>query len=324
MSAAAPHRDAAPQNPAEDLLALLDTSVPDAQVAHLLQRADALTRELAGNRGYVWAAIGIDSTPCAMGCSFCSHAACWGAYNEQPPLPTDTVVALAGQAADAGADFVTLRTTQHYGIERLCALARRVRARIGDAIQLVVNTGEADIDAVAALRAAGVSMSYHTVRLREGVDTGHSLDQRLRSLAAIRAAGMGLQYLVEPVGPEHTAAEIITEARRARQLGAHGTGVMARIPVMGTPLAHLGQVSEAGLHRLTAVARLAYPDGGAICCTHPPSPGALTCGCNTVVVEQAANPRDTGSSEGAWRGFDLGNARAMLRQAGFSVRTSAG
>ena len=53
---------------------------------------------------------------------------------------------------------------------------------------------------------------------------------------------------------------------------------------------------------------------------HPPTPSVLHCGSNTIIVEQAANPRDTASSAGPWRGFDLPAARATLQAAGFTVR----
>jgi len=245
---------------------LLDTRISDRRIAPLLDRAAAMTRALAGDRGYVWTAIGIESTPCDMGCTFCSHAAKWDAY-------TASAAAFPrGHRGDRPAGWPTaapiswsLRTTQHYPVATLAALGRRVRERIGDDIHLVVNTGEMDLETVRILKDAGFSMAYHVVRLREGVDTGHSVDMRLRTIEAVRAGGLELQYLIEPLGPEHTAAEILTEARRARSVGASGTGVMARVPVMGTPLARFGQVSEAYLRRVAAAARLEYPTAASTC-----------------------------------------------------------
>jgi len=299
---------------------LLDTRVSDKRINHLLKRADAMTRQLSGGRGYIWTAIGIDSTPCEMGCSFCSHAAKWDAYQNSPPLEAEAIVAKVGELADGGSDFVVLRTTQFYDLNRLLMLGRRVRDRIGDDIHLVVNTGEMDADTVKALKDAGFSMVYHVVRLREGIDTGHTVEMRVRTIEIALAGGLEVQYLIEPLGPEHSPAEILTEARRAKSIGASGTGVMARVSVMGTPLAHLGQVSEAYLRRIAAVARLEYPDGGEHLCVHPPTPSVLHCGSNTIIVEQAANPRDTKSSATPWRGFDLPMARATLQAAGFTVR----
>ncbi|MDD4701628.1 MAG: hypothetical protein PHI96_05350 [Desulfovibrio sp.] len=299
---------------------LLDTTVNDKRIAHLLEKADGMTRSLAGNRGFIWTAIGIDSTPCDMGCSFCSHAARWDAYKTSPPLSEEEIVEKAGQLADGGADFVVLRTTQHYPLEVLQRLGRLTRDRIGSDMHLVINTGEMSLDTVRALKDSGYSMSYHVVRLREGQDTGHSVDMRMRTIENVLRGGLELQYLIEPLGPEHSAQEILAEARRARAVGASGTGVMARVPIMGTPLAQYGQVSDTYLKRVTAAARLEYPDGGQHLCVHPPTPQTLHCGANTMIVEEAANPRDTSSSSGPWRAFDLPRARAVMREAGLAVR----
>ena len=304
----------------EEARLLLDTTVGDRRIAHLLEKADGMSRSLAGSRGFVWAAIGIDSTPCDMGCSFCSQAARWDVYKTAPPLTAETIVEKAGQLADGGADFVVLRTTQHYPLEALQRLGRLTRDRIGSDIHLVINTGEMGSDDIRALRDSGFTMSYHVVRLREGVDTGHSVDMRLRTIENVLKGGLELQYLIEPLGPEHSVDEILVEARRAREVGASGTGVMARVPIMGTPLAHYGQVPDAYLKRVAALARLEYPDGGRHLCVHPPTPATLRCGANTIIVEQAANPRDTSSSASPWRGFDMPGARAVLREAGLEVR----
>ena len=309
------------RSPRDESELLLDSRVSDKRISHLLERADAMTRRLSGGRGYIWTAIGIDSTPCEMDCSFCSHATKWDAYQDSPPLSDEVIVAKAGELANGGSDFVVLRTTQFYDLNRLVALGRRVRDRIGNDIHLGINTGEMDTDKVRTLKDAGFSMAYHVVRLRETIDTCHTVEMRLRTIEAALVGGLDVQYLIEPLGPEHSPAEILTEARRAKAIGASGTGVMARVSVMGTPLAYLGQVSEAYLRRVAAVARLEYPDGGKNLCVHPPSPSALRCGSNTIVVEQAANPRDTKSSAGPWRGFDLPTARATLQAAGFSVRS---
>ena len=308
----------------EEVRMLLNTAVGDNRVQSLLRRADSLSRELSQGEGYVWAAIGIDSSPCSMGCSFCSHAAKWQVYGDEIRMSQDEVVTQAEELAEAGADFVVLRTTQQYETGELVSLGERIREKIGEGIHLVINTGECDRARIRALFTAGFDMAYHVVRLREGMDTGHSPEMRIATIEAIRAEGMDLQYLVEPLGPEHTPEEIITEASRAREVGASGTGVMARVPIQGTPLAHFGQVGERYLCRVGAAARLLYPAGGKYLCVHPLATDALHCGCNTVIVEQAANPRDTGSSIGSWRGFDISAARKLLRENGFTVRRIRG
>ena len=111
-------------NSENDSKILLDIRVSDLRIQHLLDRAEKISRDISGNRGFVWAAIGVDSTPCTMGCSFCSHAEKWNAYSDVTILSTEDIVERAGQVADQGADFVVLRTTQFYGVERLTDLGK--------------------------------------------------------------------------------------------------------------------------------------------------------------------------------------------------------
>ena len=105
-------------------------------------------------------------------------------------------------------------------LNHIVLMGRLTRDRIGSDIHLVINTGEMGSDDVRALKDSGFTMSYHVVRLREGVDTGHSVDMRMRTIENVLKGGLELQYLIEPLGPEHSAAEILIEARRARAVGA--------------------------------------------------------------------------------------------------------
>lgn len=299
---------------------LLNPGIPDPQIQEHLAKADAMTRDLSGGRGYVWAAIGVDNHPCPMTCNFCSQSHRWQASTEPWMMSVEEVVTAAREMDDRGADFVVLRTTQCYGLERLTDLARTVRQHLRDDVKLVVNTGECTVEDVRRLREAGVNTAYHVVRLREGVDTPHSIAMRLKSIAAIKEGGLELNCLIEPLGPEHTAEEILTEARRMRELGTIGTGVMARVPVMGTPLAHLGQVGESYLRRVVAVSRFEYPDGGSRLCVHPPTPSALLSGANTLVVEHGAVPRASTVQKKSWRAFDVSSARDLLGSCGWQVR----
>lgn len=299
---------------------LLDAGVSDKKVKYLLDRADMLTRRLAENQGYINVSIGVDSTPCSMGCAYCSLAAQWDIYSEAPELGFDEIADRAGLVADGGADAITLRTTQFYDIGQLAVLGSLVRERIGKDVELVANTGELTLEDALVLKRAGFNTAYHVVRLREGVDTGHTVEMRLTTIDAIRQSGLSLKYCIEPLGPEHAAEEILTEIWRARAFGVASLSVMARVPVMGTPLAHLGQIASAYHCRAVAAARLACPETVTRVGVHPFLPDSLNAGCNSITIELAANPRDNHSGNGAWRGLDLAAARTLLQKAGYTVR----
>lgn len=66
--------------------------------------------------------------------------------------------------------------------------------------EIILNTGEFDADAALAVRRAGGSGVYHTIRVREGRDTAFDPDVREATMLAAVRAGLRLVALVEPVG----------------------------------------------------------------------------------------------------------------------------
>jgi len=304
----------------DEALLVLSPRLSAEGTAAVLAAADKRMRTIAGNRGRPYAAIGVDSAPCARNCAFCSHGAKWGVYGK-PYVMTDTEVCRrAEEIGRQHPEWLTLRTTQDYGIERLCRLAREVRSVLPQETALVVNTGEFAPGDCDRLLAAGVAAVYHTYRLREGKDTGVTPEERLRTLSLIRDSGLALFALVEPVGPEHTDQELVDAAFRLKDYRVNLSGVMARVPVPGTPLAGLGAMNEERLVRIVAMTRLISGPKVEAICVHPPSVAALHAGANVVVVECGAIPRDQTEAAESWRHFDLAAARKMLSQVGFAVR----
>jgi biotin synthase len=304
----------------DEALRALSADLPETDRAAMLAAADARARQISGNRGRAYAVIGVDSAPCARNCAFCSHGAKWRVYGKPYQMSVEEVCLRAGETARHRPDWLTLRTTQDYGIEKLCRVARAVREALPADTALVVNTGEFEAGDCERLLDAGVAVVYHTIRLREGRDTGVRPDERARTLERIRDSGLALFALVEPVGPEHTDEELVDAAFRLKDFGVRLSGAMARVPIPGTPLGALGAVTDERLARVVAMTRLiSGPEVEAIC-VHPPLPAALRAGANVVVAEYGAIPRDRGDATDAWRQFDLPAAQVMLAGAGFSVR----
>jgi len=289
-------------------------------VQRLYAAADRRMRQIAGNRGRIWAAIGVDATPCPRNCRFCSHGAAWGVYAKPFELSPAEVTAQACRLAAAKPDWLTLRFTQDYGIVKVAALGQGLRSLLPPETVLVANTGEFSRTEAVALQRAGFGAIYHTYRLREGEDTGIEPAERLQTLAAVRdTPGLALAALVEPVGPEHTDEELVEAAFRLKEYGVALSGVMARVPVPGTPLGDLGRAADNRIVRTVAMTRLISGPEVAAICVHPPLPAAFHAGANTLVVECGAIPRDQAAEAVAWRALDMTGARTLLAAAGFAL-----
>lgn len=305
----------------EEAILVLHNDLQGEQLNRVYAEADRRMRAYWKNRGRIWTAIGVDSAPCSRNCKFCSHGAAWGVYEKQFTLTDEEILSHVRQMVPLQPDWITLRTTQDYGIEKLCSLVRAIRKITPPEIGIVVNTGEFGFEEAVKLKEAGVEVVYHTIRLREGCDTGLSVEDRIATLKAMQKAGLKMAALVEPLGPEHTDEEIVDAAFRLKPYDIKLGGVMARVPIPGTPLFELGQVSEERQTRVIALTRLIYgPEVDAIC-IHPPIPAALKAGANTVVVECGAIPRDSDTAQTDWREFSIPAANQLFCEQGFNSPT---
>lgn len=121
-----------------------------------------------------------------MNCAFCAFGARWGVVRRAHEWSVDEVAGAAVRFAREGASWIVLRTTEHYGRTRLRALAEAVRKVVPQDRALVANTGQMGPEEAAALKAAGISVIYHALRLGEGRDTPFDPAERRAALGACR------------------------------------------------------------------------------------------------------------------------------------------
>lgn len=303
-----------------DILRLLSFAPGSPQAELMGVFARQMARETAGNTARVWAAIGVDCCPCAMNCAFCAFGARWGVVRRAHEWSVDEVAGAAVRFAREGASWIVLRTTEHYGRTRLRALAEAVRKVVPQDRALVANTGQMGPEEAAALKAAGISVIYHALRLGEGRDTPFDPAERRAALARAGISGLKLAHLVEPVGVEHGDGEIADVLLAALEAGAEVCGTMGRVNVPGTPFEALPAVSGERLAHIAAVTRLCGGVRTPYICVHPPLLQAVEWGANVLVVETGAVPRDDTEVAGEWRDFSVRDAKEMFRQCGYVVK----
>lgn len=303
----------------DDIIALLEINPNSAEVEALGRAAREVAAEITENHGRIWTAVGVDFAPCPVNCHFCSFGEKWGVIKEVYEWTADEIIELASKLLYSGAKWVTLRTTEYYSLQKLAAIAKKLRSTIDGNYKIVANTGELSKETADLLISSGIQIIYHSLRLREEFDTGLSVKSRLETLAAVKNSPLDLAFLVEPVGIEHTSAEIADIFLTAMQYKASLTGAMARVPVPGTPLGNIPAISERRLAQIAAVTRLAVGRNAPDICIHPASQLALAWGANVVVVEVGAIPRDTGNAKQEWQNFDISTATTWFKQAGYKL-----
>lgn len=304
----------------QECLFLLDLPEASFEAGFLKVAADAISREKFRNQGILLGQIGIEIAPCPGGCKFCSFGEGHTQFTRSQ-MPDDEILRRALEFTAKGDLFALFLMTMHeFDFDHLLRVVDMVRKAVPQEVQIVVNIGDFDRVQANELSATGVNGAYHVLRLREGVDTKLSPEMRVATIQTIRDAGLDVYYCCEPIGPEHTAQELVDQIFVGVEMGCFQHAAMRRVYVPNSPLAARGQITERRLAQVVAVVALAaleVKETQSIA-VHEPNLLGLVAGANTVYAETGANPRDTAVDTSGHRGLDMQGCRKMLYEAGFS------
>jgi biotin synthase len=299
----------------QDAQFLLDeTLVGTPSCARLLETSNQLSRRLFGGFAEVHAQIGLNWGACSRTCGFCVF--CTDEVQGQPAveLSTAEVVELARGYEEEGVTSIALMATANYKFDGLLEMGRAVRGALRTDVPLVANCGDIGPARAKALVRAGYGGYYHALRLREGTDTNLRPYKRIASMNAARGAGLFLGSCLEPIGPEHTTAELVELMTTLRNAEVGAVAVMKRVNHPGSPLAARGEINDHELARIGAVTRLFFGRSIVAFGAHEPNLACLRAGANVVYAEAGANPRDHADST-IRRGRTVEECRRMLKQA---------
>ena len=301
----------------QEIIDLLKIDTFSDDCAYLRKKANEASKILTGGKAYMWGAIGLDYASCAADCQFCSFGASWGLIEKENIYTISAIIQKVKEYVDNQVHYIVLRTTQYYSLETLIGYVKAIRKEVKGDYEIVINVGEFDVEMANRLHENGVNGVYHAIRLREGIDTQFNIEDRLNTLSAVNLSQLNLIHLVEPVGPEHSYEEVADRFLCSLEYGVYISGIMARIPVKGTPLGDIPRLSDEEIAKMIAVLRLSGGSTVQHICVHPASELALQSGANVVVIETGAIPRDQALASGKWMNFDYHAAKSLFEKNGF-------
>ena len=290
----------------DEALALMRIERHTTAAYALMETANRMSRSKFGEKAENHFHIGLNVEPCPMDCLFCSLTRRAGLFKEKIEFPVEQILAWAQQAQARGADGLNLMTTGTYPFGRL--LRKEV------SVPLVANTRDINHREAEALLDAGFKGAYHAVRLGEGRDTPLSREKRIKTIHVFKDVGLLWMNCVEPVGPEHSAEEIVDLMLLARDNGAVYSGIMRRINFPGSPMERFGMISELEMARMVAVSRLVMGDVPKAHCTHEPHAASLMAGANLFFPEVGASPRDGQADTAKGRGTGMESCRRLQKE----------
>jgi len=273
-----------------------------------------LTRNDYKNKGYVFVQIGINADSCSGNCKFCSLAKDTFSIDTYFEKSLKDIIEQVKLIDFNIVSALFLMTTADYDVNVFLNIGAEVRKYLPENVNLVANTGDFDIEYANKLKSVGFNAAYHIVRLREGIDTDIPKENRIRTLDAIRDAGLDLFYCVEPIGAEHSYEEIADEMIRARDYHVDVMAVMGRVGVVGTPFEFSSELSQLELIKIAAVARLVTNPGKSMN-LHETKEMSLLAGINQLYAEIGVNPRDTNVNTEYNRGKSIDAVAKMLKSA---------
>ncbi len=303
-----------------DALSLLAIQNGSADYYRLLGIANRDSRRRFDGKGVIFAQIGIEASPCPANCAFCSLAEDAFDPANRFALPLAQVEKTVRELTAAGlVDDMFLMTTASFSQEEFLRYGAAVKKLLPEGMRLVANVGDFDLSYAKKLKETGFTGVYHIRRLGEGVDTRLDPAARIRTLDAVKEAGLSLYYCVEPIGPEHSYDEIADEIFRAKDYPVEVMAVMKRVCVPGTKLFSRGEISAAELAKICAVTSLCVKPVRAMG-VHEPDELCLMSGANQIYAEVSVNPRDVSLCTETSRGASLERTAQLLKAAEWAVR----
>jgi len=303
----------------DEIGALLSVPFKTEESSYIQWAGRAVSDQVSQGRAEVHAQVGLNISPCFNDCLFCSFAQSNGIFSQKSETALEDVIARCTGFEKDGANAVYLMCTADFDFDRFIDCTAAVRLALQPGTVLIANSADFNARQARRLKDAGCAGVYHALRLGEGRDTRITPERRLQTFRTTREEGLLLGTCLEPVGPEHTIAELVEKTLIARDAAPVYCGAARRIPIAGTKLAAYGIVSEARMAHILAVVRLAMGFGVPGNCTHEPNAAGALAGANLFWAESGSNPRDDREQTEKSRGVSVHDCRRMFIEAEWDV-----
>jgi biotin synthase len=236
----------------------------DACLDELLLAAGRVRMAHFGNRLQCCSILGVRTGRCEEDCRFCAQS---GHYATNV-MPTDLldeakVRTAAREALRNGSDALGLVSSgcglTADSLDAMCDLLGAVRA---EGLRVHASLGMVGSDVARRLAAAGVCVYNHNIETARSffgkVCSTHSFEDRLRTLAALREAGIA-RCCGGIFGMGESWVQRVEMADELRRLEVERVPINFLIPIPGTPLAPCQVLSPIEALRIIALFRLMLP-----------------------------------------------------------------
>ena len=249
---------------AEDAKKLLDT--PEEDLKYLAKCANEITRDFNGDKVDVEQLNNIKKNACSEDCTFCGQSAFFDTGIESYQLPTpEEVVTKAQKAKEEGAESYCLvaawRESSTTDFQKVCKIITEINDKVG--ISVECSLGFLTIEQATKLKELKVKRYNHNLETARSkfseICTTHTYDDRLKTLAIAREAGLEL-CTGGIIGLGETRAQRLELILELSRLYPEEVTINILVPVPGTPLELQADLPNSEIVRMFSVIRFLLPE----------------------------------------------------------------
>ena len=249
---------------AEDAKKLLD--IPEENLKDLAKCANEITRDFNGDKVDVEQLNNIKKNACSEDCTFCGQSAFFDTGIESYQLPTpEEVVTKAQKAKEEGAESYCLvaawREPSTTDFQKVCKIITEINDKVG--ISVECSLGFLTIEQATKLKELKVKRYNHNLETARSkfseICTTHTYDDRLKTLAIAREAGLEL-CTGGIIGLGETRAQRLELILELSRLYPEEVTINILVPVPGTPLELQADLPNSEIVRMFSVIRFLLPE----------------------------------------------------------------
>jgi biotin synthase len=303
----------------EEIIRMLELPPQSPESFVFMAEARRISESVSEGKAEIHGQFALDLAPCPCNCMWCSFAQKNNVFQNQWRISVEEAVEMALTFERQGANAVLAMTTSGYPFGLFLDMAKEIKRNLKSDTVFIANTSDKSLSQAGQMKSAGFDGVYHALRLREGIENDIDPAQRLASIRNFQEAGLWVGTCVEPIGPEHTNAELADMILFTASLRPVFSGAARRISIPGTEMAQRGMISELRMAQCVAVTRLAMPRETRGNCTHEPCALGTAAGANLLWAEIGANPRDDQEKTEEHRGKDVAYCRNVYLESDWQV-----
>ena len=226
--------------------------------------ANDIARTRTNNTAVIFGQIGLELYPCEADCKFCSFGVSHTGFTEKVTLSDEVIRQKVHEFTKDGDLFVLwLMAMNSFDLDYIINAVRIAREVAPAQTKIYTNIGDTDYPSFVKLKEAGAEGAYHVIRLGEGTYTTIPPERRQQTIDNAQQAGLLLQDCLEPIGPEHSAEELVDHIFKSIAAGYDTIGVMKRTAVPGTvfdtEITNLRMAQIAAVNALALIVIDPYP-----------------------------------------------------------------